>query len=529
MTNSMNTPALLIILDGFGIAPAGPGNAISLAKLPTLDSFRKGLYTELQAAGEVVGLPKGHQGSSEMGHLMIGAGRTVVFPQTQVKEAMAKNQINTNKAYREVMEYCRDQSKTLHLFGLLSDRGVHAYAELCYQLLRMAKEMSVPKVAVHVIADGRDTLPQELPKFVEQLQAVMNETGVGKIASLIGRYFAMDRDQRLDRVQKAYELYTDGRGYEAGDISEFLREYYDNSKFKILSSKLKKRNLESRIYNLELPQSDEFIPPVVFDKTLILKENDGVIFWNFRVDRAIEITQALLKKPFHFVATTEYYEGINVPVAFNQERIEEPLGRILADNKLSQLRVAETEKWAYVTKVLDGYQEITFSLEDKLLIPSDKVQTYDLKPDMQALKIADVIVKDLENKQHDVIIANFANADMVGHTTDIAATVQALETMDRALAMIDAALQKAQGFMVITADHGNAEQMLTTEGNPEGTHTANSVPLYIVNYHPDLQKRLKNAAWKFTKESGTLSNVAPTFLDLLGIEVPPFMTNSLLT
>ncbi|OGC82518.1 MAG: hypothetical protein A2V81_00950 [Candidatus Abawacabacteria bacterium RBG_16_42_10] len=528
----MNTPALLIILDGFGIAPAGagPGNAISLAKLPTLDRFQKGLYTELQAAGEAVGLPKGHQGSSEMGHLMIGAGRTVVFPQTQIKEVLEKNEIKNNQAYRDVMEYCQKNNKTLHLFGLLSDRGVHAYAELCYQLLHMAKDMDVRSVAVHIIADGRDTLPQELPKFVAELQKVMKDTGVGKIASLIGRYYAMDRDQRIERIEKAYELYTKGRGYEAKDINEFLREYYSSSsKFKVLNSKLKDKNLELSTQHSELPKADEFIPPVIFDKSLIMKEEDGVIFWNFRVDRAIEITQALLKMPLHFVATTEYYEGVKAAVAFAQEKISEPLGKILADHKVKQLRIAETEKWAYVTKVFDGYQEINFPLEDKMLIPSDKVKTYDLKPEMQAMEIAETIVEDLLNKKHEVIIANFANADMVGHTTSIPATIQGLEAMDKALAMIDQALLKAQGFMIITADHGNAEQMLTNEGKPEGTHTGSPVPLYIVNYNSDIQKRLKGASWKFKEDSGTLINVAPTFLDLLGIEVPPFMTNSLLT
>ncbi len=511
----MNTPALLIILDGWGIADKGPGNALSLVDLPTIKRFeRDHLHTVLAAAGEKVGLPKGHQGSSEMGHLMIGAGRQVVFPQSQIKAALDKGLVAKNAAYNEVMQYCHDQDKTLHLIGLLSDRGIHAYAELAYQLLALAKQKDVSKVMIHIIADGRDTLPTELPKFVKDLQAEIKKQDLGTIATIVGRYFAMDRDQRWDRVEKAYRLYTQNDGAKESTIDDFLSKYY-------------------KADNQELPATDEFIRPTVFAESEPMEKGDGVIFWNFRVDRAVELAQAFTEKSFehfkrtfpelHFVATTAYYDEIKVPVAFGQERIEEPLGEVLSKAKLKQLRLAETEKWAYVTKVFDGYQEVDYPLETKKLISSDKVATYDLKPKMQADQIAKTIVEALQSKKYDVIIANFANADMVGHTANLEATKVAVQAVDEALALIDTELEKQHGFMCITADHGNCEEMLTADGGKNGSHTDNQVPFYLVNYQPALMKRLGTAKL----QTGTLSNVAPTFLDLLGIVIPSTMINSL--
>lgn len=516
----MNFPALLLILDGWGIAPPGASNALSLARLPTFERLDKeAIKVSLHAASREVGLPEGHQGSSEMGHLMIGAGRPVVFPQTQVKAAIQGNLIPENQVYREVMEYCKEHNKTLHLLGLLSDRGVHSYAELSYQLLRLAKEIGVNKVAIHVIADGRDTTPQELPIFIDQLQGVMQEIGVGEIASLVGRYYAMDRDQRWERVEKAYRLYTEGIGIKANNVKTFITEYYHQ---------------QGAGDNEGLPYTDEFIPPTLFDSDLVMEADDGVIFWNFRVDRAVEITQALYEQnfthfprtfvPFHFVATAQYYDEFTGPVAFGQQRVDKPLGKVLADHQITQLRLAETEKWAYVTKVLDGYEEITFPYEDKMLIPSDKVATYDLRPEMQALAIAEAIVQDLAAQRHQVIIANIANGDMVGHTGNLAATIKAIEVVDQAVALINSALEKQNGFMLITADHGNCERMLTKEGGKDGSHTANLVPLYLVNYHPEVSKKLMQSSL----QSGTLTHVAPTFLDLLGVPVPQFMSSSLL-
>lgn len=516
----MNTPALLVILDGWGIAQAGPGNALSLAKTPTMDRFDKeAIKIELDAAGSGVGLPEGHQGSSEMGHLMIGAGKPVVFPQTQVKTALNNNLVKDNPKYRGVMEYCRQENKVLHLFGLLSDRGVHAYADLCYQLLRLAKEMDVPRVAVHIISDGRDTTPCELPTFVTQLENVIQEIGLGEIASLVGRYYAMDRDQRWKRVEQAYRLYTSGEGLTGGDIHSFLKTYYQG---------------DMTIDTGGLPYTDEFIPPTIFQPDLIMKSGDGVIFWNFRIDRAVEITQAFCEGsfsnferqyvPVKYVATTKYYDEYEGSVAFEQARVEVPLGKVLADQGISQLRVAETEKWAYVTKVLDGYQEVMWPREEKVLIPSDKVATYDLQPEMQALAIAETIVDRLQKRDVDVIIANFANADMVGHTANMSATVRGIEAVDKALALIDEELQKQQGFMCITADHGNCERMLSPTGGKDGSHTANQVPFYIVNYHPEVSKKLLQNK----TNCGNLTNVAPTFLGLLGAQVPEFMSSSLI-
>lgn len=511
----MNNPALLIILDGWGIAANGPGNVLSLVDLPTIRRFQDDhLYTTLAAAGEKVGLPKGHQGSSEMGHLMIGAGRRVVFPQNQIKTALDQGLVVKNPVYNDVMSYCHDHDKTLHLVGLLSDRGVHAYAELAYQLLAFAKVKNVSKVMIHIIADGRDTLPTELPKFVRDLQAAIKKQGLGTIASVVGRYFAMDRDQRWDRVEKAYRLYIDNEGNNALSIDHFLSTYYASD-------------------NGDLPATDEFIRPTLFAGAEPMREGDGVVFWNFRVDRAVELTQALTERNFnqfertfpslHFIATTAYYDEIKVPVAFGQERIKHPLGEFLSDAGLKQLRLAETEKWAYVTKVFDGYQETDYPLETKKLIPSDKVATYDLKPKMQAEQITKTIVEALQSNQYDVIIANFANADMVGHTANLEATKVAVRAVDDALALIDAELAKQQGFMCITADHGNCEKMLTVEGGGDGSHTDNDVPFYLVNYHPGLVKKLHNTKL----QTGTLCNVAPTFLDLLGIVVPSIMINSL--
>lgn len=513
----MNLPALLIILDGWGVAPAGAGNALSQVALPTIEKFeRTSLHTLLAAASTEVGLPAGHQGSSEMGHLMLGAGRSVVFPQNQIKDALNHDGVAKNAAYNQVMDYCRDQGKTLHLVGLLSDKGVHAYAELAYQLLALAKAKGVEKVMIHIIADGRDTLPCELPKFVSQLQECIQRCQLGTIATLIGRYYAMDRDQRWERVEKAYHLYINGEGEKALDIDSFLAQYYATS-------------------GEGLAHTDEFIPATIFSNADPMQAGDGVIFWNFRVDRAGELTQALVEPnfqafprdfiPLHFVATTAYYDEIKVPVAFTQQHISDPLGAVLARAGLRQLRIAETEKWAYVTKVFDGYEEVDYPLETKKLIPSDKVATYDLAPEMQAKNIAIEVVQALRSKQYDVIIVNFANADMVGHTANLQATKVAVQAVDQALALIDEELAQQKGFMCVTADHGNCEEMLTKDGGKNGSHTDHPVPFYLINYHPGLVARLKGTQLK----AGTLSNVAPTFLDLLGIMVPSDMTNSLLS
>ena len=508
-------PALLLILDGWGIASPGPGNVLSVVDLPAMKRFRKDdFFTKLDAAGEGVGLPAGHQGSSEMGHLMIGAGQPVVFPQNQIKDALANQAVLTNPAYNDVMDYCHQNNKTLHLVGLLSDRGVHAYAELAYQLLALAKIKQLQQVMIHIIADGRDTLPTELPKFVSQLEECIKQQGVGTIATLVGRYYAMDRDQRWERVERAYRMYREGQADQATGIHQFLDHYYAGT-------------------NGDLPATDEFIPPTIFVSEAKMQAGDGVIFWNFRVDRAVELTQALTEPVFthfervftnlNFVATTAYYDEIKTPVAFGQEHISEPLGKVLADAGARQLRVAETEKWAYITKILDGYQEVEYPGETKKLIPSDKVATYDLAPQMQAAKIADTIIEALESEQYDVIIANFANADMVGHTANLEATKIAVQAVDEALNRIDQTLQKKQGFMCITADHGNCEQMLTESGGKHGSHTANQVPFYVVNYNPMLVDKLNGKSF----QSGSLINVAPTLLDLMGIVIPSHMTYSL--
>lgn len=511
----MIKPALLLILDGWGIAPAGPGNVLSLVDLPTFKRLKRDdFFTKLDAAGEGIGLPAGHQGSSEMGHLMIGAGRPVVFPQNQVKSALAHHAVQTNAAYNEVMDYCALNDQALHLVGLLSDRGVHAYAELAYQLIALAKIKQLKRVFIHIIADGRDTLPTELPRFVSELEQCIQAQGVGTIATVIGRYYAMDRDQRWERVEKAYRMYVEGEANTANDIHRFLAEYYAQP-------------------NGDLPATDEFIPPTRFDDASSMKAGDGVIFWNFRVDRAVELTQAMTELTFshferklpmlHFVATTAYYDEIKTPVAFSQEHIKEPLGKVLADVGARQLRIAETEKWAYITKILDGYQEISYPYETKKLLPSDKVATYDLAPQMQAAKIADTIIEALQSEQYDVIIANFANADMVAHTANLEATKIAVQAVDEAVNRIDAALKEKQGFMCITADHGNCEQMLTESGGKHGSHTANQVPFYLINYNPLLVDRLNGKRL----QSGSLMNVAPTFLDLMGIVIPSHMTYSL--
>ncbi len=513
----MNTPALLLILDGWGIGPDGVGNVLSTAALPTWQRLMKqGLTTTLAAASTEVGLPSGHQGSSEMGHLMIGAGQPVLFPQTQVQAALVNHAVGQNAAYRKVMMDCKEHNRPLHLVGLLSDRGVHAYAELAYQLLDLAKELEVPSVYIHIIADGRDTGPQELPVFLAQLRAYMERVKLGSIATVVGRYFAMDRDQRWDRVEKAYRLYTEGVGTICPAIEQYLQDYYRG------------------VYPQELPLTDEFIPPLVCDVAGKIQAGDGVIFWNFRVDRAGELTEAFVEPGFNkfsrpylsvnFVATTKYYDELAVPVAFEQQHIAYPLGAVLADQQLTQLRVAETEKWAYVTKVLDGYTEVTFPLEDKLLISSDKVATYDLRPEMQADAIANAIVDDLQQGRHQVIIANFANADMVAHTGNIMATQQAVEAIDRALTQIDAALQTAHGFMLITADHGNCEQMQNADTSTNANHTANRVPLCLINYHPHLVPLVESA----TLRAGTLMDVAPTLVHLLDVPLPTNFNTSLL-
>ena len=493
------TPTTLIIMDGFGLRDDTTGNAIANARKPFLDKvFAECPGCKLSASGLDVGLPEGQMGNSEVGHTNIGAGRVVFQDLPKITKSIADGDFFQNEAYLAAMAACKEKGAALHVFGLLSDGGVHSHNTHIYALLELAKEQGLQEVYVHAFLDGRDVPPSSGKDFVAALADKCAALGVGKIATVAGRYYAMDRDKRWDRVQLAYDAIAKAQGVSAADPVAAVQASYDQD------------------------VTDEFVVPVVVGDYPGVKAGDSIVFMNFRPDRAREITRCFVDPdftdvardfvPVQFVCTTEYDASMpNVTVAFPKKPLENVFGEYISSLGLTQLRIAETEKYAHVTFFFNGGQETVFPGEDRALIPSPKVPTYDLKPDMSAREVAAEAVKRIESGEYDVIILNFANCDMVGHTGVYEAARLAVETVDECVSQVVEATSKMGGVSLITADHGNADRMLEDDGvTPYTAHTTNLVPFYIVGANVKLR-------------DGKLSDIAPTMLDLMGLKKPQEM------
>ncbi len=508
-------PVVLMVLDGYGLNDNPEGNAIAMAKTPVMDSLMKDYpFVKGAASGLAVGLPDGQMGNSEVGHMNIGAGRIIYQDLTRITKAIEDGDFFENKGLLTAIENCKKNNSDLHLWGLLSDGGVHSHITHLYGLLEMAKKHGLTNVYVHAFLDGRDTPPASGKDYIEQLEAKMQEIGVGKIASISGRYYAMDRDNNWDRIQKAYDSLVYGTGVQATDAVKAMEASYADG------------------------VTDEFVlPTVITDEAgkpvSVVKENDSVIFFNFRPDRAREITRAFcddaftgFERPFiplTYVCFKDYDETIpNKIIAFEKESIKNTFGEFLAAQGKKQLRLAETEKYAHVTFFFNGGVEEPNVDEARLLVASPKdVATYDLKPEMSAPEVGMDLVEAIKSDKYNVIIINFANPDMVGHTGVIPAAVAAVERVDSLVGDAVQAVKDVDGILFICADHGNAEQMIDyTTGNPHTAHTTNPVPFILVNADPSYG----------LAEGGCLADIAPTLIELMGLTQPQEMTgHSLLT
>ncbi len=497
----MKQPLALIILDGYGINESEYGNAIKAAKTPNIDRiFAEASLTSIGASGLDVGLPDGQMGNSEVGHTNIGAGRVVYQELTRITKSIKDGDFFSNVELVAAMTACKTNGTALHLMGLLSDGGVHSHIDHVYGLLEMAKQIGLTEVYVHCFMDGRDVPPSSGKSFVAALYGKMQEIGVGKIATVSGRYYAMDRDNRWDRVEKAYAAMVYGKGVTCDCPAEAIAESYE-------------KNI-----------TDEFIDPIVVNSGASIKENDSVVFFNFRPDRARELARVFVDEAFdsferkkgffklNFVCMTQYDVTMpNVTVAFKPQSLTNTLGEYLSANGKTQLRIAETEKYAHVTFFFNGGIEAKFEGEDRALINSPKVATYDLKPEMSAYDVCDEAVRCINSDKYDVIILNYANCDMVGHTGFFSAAVAAVEAVDTCVGRtVDAVLAKG-GIALVTADHGNADQMYEPDGSPFTAHTTNKVPFAVCG---------KNVA---LRDDGKLADIAPTMLELIGLPKPSEM------
>ena len=492
------TPTVLVIMDGFGMGNPGAGNAVSLANTPVLDRlFAENAHTTLSASGLDVGLPDGQMGNSEVGHTNIGGGRVVFQDLPRISRAIDSGEFFKNPAYNKAMDDCLQKGSSLHLYGLLSDGGVHSTVEHLWALLKMAKDKGLEKVYIHAFLDGRDVSPTSGKDFVAQCVEKCAEIGVGKIATVMGRYYAMDRDKRWERLQMAYDAMVYGEGVQNEDPVDAVAKSYENG------------------------VTDEFVEPVVCDSQGTISNNDSIIFFNYRPDRAREITRAIVDPEFDgfpreyfpttYVCNTEYDASMpNVLVAWPRIAVKNGLGEYLSSLGMTQLRIAETEKYAHVTFFFNGGVETQYPGEDRVLVASPKVATYDLQPEMSACEVCDKCVERVRSGAYDVVILNFANCDMVGHTGVLEAAVKAVETVDACVGrVVDAALEMG-GIAMITADHGNAEQMVQPDGSPMTAHTTNRVPFILCGAGTELRE-------------GRLADIAPTILDVMGLACPPEM------
>jgi len=502
-------PILLVIMDGLGINPDSEGNAVAGAKTPIIESILSEYpSTSIGASGGHVGLPDGQMGNSEVGHLNMGAGRVVFQNFTRISNAIDSGAIKTNLVLTSILNDLKSSGKALHLMGLLSDGGVHSHINHLMALLEMAKSEGLEKVYVHPFMDGRDTPPRSGKKYIEELESCMSETGVGSIATLMGRFYAMDRDNRWDRVEKAYRMMVEGGDRRLSSAQEAMDLSYEEDK------------------------SDEFVPPTLIVKEgedpVLVNDGDGIIFFNFRGDRAREIARAFTQEDFEefegikrpnlssFVCLAEYDATLGLPVAFPPTVMDNLLGDVINDAGMKQLRIAETEKYAHVTFFFNGGEEHALSGEERILIPSPKdVNTYDEKPAMSAIEVTDRVIDTLAKKEYELIILNYANCDMVGHTGVYDAAVKAVESVDSCLGTLVKKVAETGYTLIMTSDHGNAEQMLDKKtGQPHTAHTTNPVPFVIVD------EGLKG---RKLRSGGKLADIAPTILELFGMEKPQEM------
>ena len=497
----MKKPLILIIMDGFGLRTSDMGNAIHAAKHPNLARlFSENPTTQLGASGLDVGLPDGQMGNSEVGHTNIGSGRVVYQELTRITKQIQDGSFFENEAFLGAVANCKEHDSALHIYGLMSDGGVHSHIEHIFGLLELAKKNGLTKVFVHCFMDGRDVPPTSGIDYIRQLKAKMEELGVGQIATIEGRYYAMDRDNRFERVVKAYSAMVYGEGEYNPDPVDAMQKSYDAG------------------------VTDEFIVPVVITKDACIKENDSIIFANFRPDRAREITRTFVDPeftgferrngcfPVYYVCMTQYDATMpNVHIAFKPQELTNTFGKYIAENGLTQLRIAETEKYAHVTFFFNGGVEAPYKNEERDLIASPKVATYDLQPEMSAYKVCDKVVEEIKSGKFDVIILNYANCDMVGHTGVFDAAVKAVEAVDACVGKTVDAILEMGGVAMITADHGNADQMLEEDGvSPFTAHSCNPVPFCVVGY-------------PCTLHEGRLADIAPTMLQVLGLPQPAEM------
>lgn len=504
---SQNKLAALIILDGFALRDEVKGNAVKQANTPNFDRYwNQYPHNQLIASGEAVGLPDGQMGNSEVGHLNIGAGRIVYQSLTRLNLAIREGDFFKNDHLVQAVDQAIEKGKALHIFGLLSDGGVHSHIEHLYAVLKLAKDKGLDKVYVHGFLDGRDVGQKSAKQYISAAQAKMDELGVGEFATISGRYYAMDRDKRWDRVQKAYDAIAHGEGPKAKDPLTVVDQAY-----------------EAEVY-------DEFVVPTVIgdenDQPLgRVDSEDSIIFYNFRPDRAIQISQAFANDDFsefdrgtdapknvYFVCMMKYSDTVNGHIAYPPTELKNTIGEVLADNGLNQLRIAETEKYPHVTFFMSGGQEQEFKGEKRILINSPKVATYDLKPEMSAYEVTEALLKELDEGNQNAIILNFANPDMVGHSGMLEPTIQAIEAVDECLGKIVDKIIEKGGRAIITADHGNSDEVVSLDGTPMTAHTTNPVPVIVTQEGIEV------------RDGGILGDLAPTLLDLLQVDQPKEMT-----
>ena len=502
----MKKPVVLVIMDGFGINPNHKNNAVYSAKTPNLDKFVEMYpHTQIGASGMDVGLPDGQMGNSEVGHTNIGAGRVVYQELTRITKSISDGDFFENPVLLAAMDNCLEKGTALHLAGLLSDGGVHSHNTHLWGLLELAKKKGIKEVYVHALLDGRDVPPASGIEYVKEAYKKLEEIGVGKLATMAGRYYSMDRDTQWGRVQKAYNAIAKGEGLKADCAVEALEKSYvtkdEDGKF----------------------ITDEFVVPTVLGDYKGINKDDSFIFFNFRPDRAREITRAFVDPefkgfdrelvPLYYVCMTEYDATMpNVKVAFAPEELKMTMGETVSKAGLTQLRIAETTKYAHVTFFFNGGEEVKFEGEDRILIPTPDVSTFDLKPEMSAYPVCDAVCEAIESGKYDMVILNFANCDMVGHTGIFDAAVKAVETVDECVGRVVASTLKMNGVALITADHGNADCMASDDGTPFTAHTTNPVPFIVCGLDCKL------------REGGRLADISPTMLKILGLEQPKEMT-----
>lgn len=503
----MSKKSVLVIMDGFGLAPDGNGNAIYQAKTPNLDAlFQKYPKSKLSASGLDVGLPDGQMGNSEVGHTNIGAGRVVFQDLPKISKEIEEGKFFKNEAYVNALKAAKENGKSVHVMGLLSSGGVHSHINHIFAMLDMAKQFEIEHVYVHCFMDGRDVAPDSGLGFVKQMHEKCQQVGNAKIATISGRFYAMDRDKRWDRLETAYNAIVCGEGVKESDPVKAIQDSYDNG------------------------VTDEFVVPVVVCEEGMIQQGDSVIFMNFRPDRAREITWALnntdfdgfaRKKtvfPLNYVCTAQYDEALDIPIAYPPETLVNTLGDVVSAKGFKQFRVAETEKYAHVTFFFNGGVERPVEGEDRCLVDSPKeFPTYDLIPQMSAVKVCDKLVEAIESDKYEMIICNFANCDMVGHTGVLEAAVQAVETVDACIGRVVEAVEKKSDEMIlfVTADHGNADCMINADGSVNTAHTTNLVPFVATDVNAKLS-------------DGKLADIAPTMLKVMGIEQPDEMTGNVL-